>query len=186
MSADDKAIKEKDTKDKSAKENTGKMQLFTIRNKIFVCFLVPTIFIIVVGFTAYNQAANGMQEKFQESTIQTLNMAVDYIELGNTLIESKALEYAFDKELNTYASGMYKNDPIGEGALMQGIREDMGSARTSNPFIGDIYIVTTSDITMATTKKTNTQKGMYKEYMENTPMDGKMPQKWIDSWIWTV
>lgn len=167
--------------DKKTKESGGRVQLFSIRNKIFVCFLVPTIFIVIVGFTAYNQAAGGMQQKFQESTIQTLNMAVDYIELGNTLIESKALEYAFDKELNHYASGMYKNDPIGEGALMQGIREDMGSARTSNPFIGDIYIVTTSDITMSTTKKTNTQKGMYKEYMESTPMDGKIPQKWIDS-----
>lgn len=165
---------------KQEKKQKTKLQLLSIRNKIFVCFLVPTLFIIIVGFTAYNQAAGGMQEKFQESTIQTLNMAVDYIELGNTLIESKALEYAYDKELNTYASGMYKSDPVKEGELMQSIREDMGSARTSNPFMGDIYIVTTSDITMATTKKSTTQKGMYKEYMETTPMDGKHPQKWID------
>ena len=155
--------------------------LLTIRNKIFICFLVPTIFIVVVGLVAYNKAAGGMREKFQESTIQTLNMAVDYIELGNTLIESKALEYAFDTDLNSYGSGMFKKEPIKEGSLMEKIREDMGSARTSNPFIGDIYIVTTSDITMATTKKTNTQKGIYKEYIESTPMDGKIPQKWIDS-----
>jgi len=166
---------------KSKADNLALEKLLSIRNKIFICFLVPTIFIIIVGFTAYSKAADGMKDKYQESTIQTLNMAVDYIELGNTLIESKALEYAFHQELNQYASGMYQNDPVAAGNLMQGIREDMGSASNSNPFIGDIYIVTKEDITMATTKKSTTQKGMYKEYIENTPMDGKRLQKWIDN-----
>lgn len=162
-------------------DNISLEKLLSIRNKIFVCFLLPTIFIIIVGFAAYSEASDGMKDKFQESTVQTLNMAVDYIELGNTLIESKALEYAFHHELNQYASGMYQNDQVAAGNLMQQIREDMGAASNSNPFIGDIYIVTTEDITMATTKKSTTQKGMYKEYVENTPMDGKRLQKWIDN-----
>jgi len=180
-----KAVKETPKRaKKSAGEKTSKNkkgQLLTIRNKIFVCFLVPTIFIIVVGFTAYNMASGGMTEKFQESTIQTLNMAVEYIELGNALIESKSLEYAYDKELNQYASGLYKDDLIGAGALTTAIREDMGSAKNSNPFIADIYIVTKKDITMATTKKSTVSEGIFDEYMAVTPMDGKLPQKWIDS-----
>lgn len=157
-----------------------KRQLFSIRNKIFVCFLVPTFFIIIVGLVAYNKAAEGMVEKYQESTIQTLNMTVDYIELGNSLIESKAMEYAYDKELNKYASGMYENDLVGAGTLMTNMREDMGAICKTNPFIADIYIVTSEDITMATTKKSTVSEGIFETYMESTPMDGKIPQKWID------
>ena len=159
----------------------GKVQPFSIRNKIFICFLVPTVFIIIVGFTAYNKASEGMTDNYRESTVQTLNMAVEYIELGNTLIESKALEFAFNKELNQYASGMYKSDPVAEGALMTKIREDMGASCNSNPFIANVHIVTPKDVTMASTRKSNTREGLYKEYMEATPKDGKLPQKWIDS-----
>ncbi len=153
----------------------------SIRSKIFVCFLVPTVFIIIVGYTAYHKAAQGMTEKYQESTMQTLCKTTEYIELGNSLIESKALEYAYDKELNKYASGLYDEDAPETGALMTMIREDMGAVCKSNPFVSDIYIVTKEDVTMATTKKSNVSMGVYDKYMENTPMDGKIPQKWIDS-----
>lgn len=172
-----KKVKEKGT-DKPVKD---KNQKFSIRNKIFVCFLVPILFIIVVGLTAYNMASNGMAEKFQESTVQTLNMAMEYIELGNALVESKALEYAYDKELNQYASGLYKDDLVSAGALTTAIREDMGATKSSNPLVADIYIVTKKDITMATTKKSTVSEGIYDEYMNVTPMDGKLPKKWIDN-----
>ena len=177
----------KKNRSKAARERTkGLMEKcskgrFSIRNKIFICFLVPTLFIIIVGLTAYGRASEGMKDKFQESTIQTLNMVVEYIELGNALIESKAMEYAFDHDLNQYASGMYRNDTVTANNLITRIRENMGSACNTNPFIGDIYIVTPEDIAMTTTKKTSTQQGMLKAYLETTPMDGKRPQKWVDS-----
>lgn len=177
----------KKNRSKAARERTnGLMEKcskgrFSIRNKIFICFLVPTLFIIIVGLTAYGRASEGMKDKFQESTIQTLNMVVEYIELGNALIESKAMEYAFDQDLNQYASGMYRNDTVTANNLITRIRENMGSACNTNPFIGDIYIVTPEDIAMTTTKKTSTQQGMLKAYLETTPMDGKRPQKWVDS-----
>ena len=177
----------KKNRSKAARERTkGLMEKcskgrFSIRNKIFICFFVPTLFIIIVGLTAYGRASEGMKDKFQESTIQTLNMVVEYIELGNALIESKAMEYAFDQDLNQYASGMYRNDTVTANNLITRIRENMGSACNTNPFIGDIYIVTPEDIAMTTTKKTSTQQGMLKAYLETTPMDGKRPQKWVDS-----
>ena len=54
------------TKGLTEKWNKGR---FSIRNKIFICFLVPTLFIIIVGLTAYGRASEGMKDKFQESTI---------------------------------------------------------------------------------------------------------------------
>ena len=76
-------------------KNKSSFMLFGIRNKVVLCFLVPIIFMIIVGVSAYQKAATGMREKFQESTIQTISMARDYVEMSCMFIESEGTRYAF-------------------------------------------------------------------------------------------
>lgn len=67
-----KVRKEKVQKEKVQKEKSPKgMLLFSIRNKIIVCFLVPVIFMIIIGVCAYQKAVSGMSEKFRETAGQT-------------------------------------------------------------------------------------------------------------------
>ncbi len=49
---------EKTVKAEKAKktENTSGFMLFGIRNKIVICFLVPIIFMVIVGVSAYRKA----------------------------------------------------------------------------------------------------------------------------------
>ena len=63
-----KVRKEKVQKEKSPKG----MLLFSIRNKIIVCFLVPVIFMIIIGVCAYQKAVSGMSEKFRERRVRPL------------------------------------------------------------------------------------------------------------------
>ena len=77
-----KAEKEKKKATKTEKKDPGKasgFKLLGIRNKIVVCFLVPIAFMIVIGVSAYQKAAEGLREKFQESTLQTIAMSKEYI-----------------------------------------------------------------------------------------------------------
>lgn len=53
--------------------------LYSIRNKIILCFLIPIVFMIIVGIAAYNKASDGLQDKFMESTGQTIYMAMGRI-----------------------------------------------------------------------------------------------------------
>ena len=76
--------------------------LFSIRNKIFICFLVPIVFMIVVGAAAYNKSAEGMQEKFQESTEETIKMLGEYLEMSNSFLATEAMKYSMDVNLNSY------------------------------------------------------------------------------------
>ena len=86
-------------------KNKPAFMLLGIRNKVVLCFLVPIIFMIIVGISAYQKAAAGMREKFQESTIQTISMARDYVEMSCMFIESEDTRYTFDKNVSNYEEG---------------------------------------------------------------------------------
>ena len=159
----------------------GGLQVLSIRNKIFICFFVPILFTILVGMIAYRTAADGMREKFQESTIQTMNMLVEYFEMSNSVLESKAMEYAFDKELNQYASGFYASDPAQTASILSDLRSNAMSACTKNNFIGGVHLVTSSSLDMFTTQELSVKKGIYKEYIEAAPKERNIIQKWVDN-----
>ncbi|MBR3104731.1 MAG: hypothetical protein IKH46_13030 [Lachnospiraceae bacterium] len=55
---------------------------------------------IIVGIAAYNK--DGLQDKFMESTGQTIYMAMEKIDLNNSFIAQQAYSYACDKDLGSY------------------------------------------------------------------------------------
>ena len=69
-----KIEKTEKTEDAKKTKNSFGFMLFGIRNKIVICFLVPIIFMVIVGVSAYRKAEEGLSEKFQESTLQTIEM----------------------------------------------------------------------------------------------------------------
>ncbi len=173
----------KKPKNQKVTKTKSKFMLFGLRNKIFVCFLVPIAFMIAVGSTAYHYAAEGMSGKFQESTQQTANMAMDYLDVSCTYIQAEALKYAFDSNLETYSIGMMKNDVVAQSTFITDTRVTMMAAQTSNPFISNIYFVTKAGIPIITTATSDKPDGIYDDYhakMMETSTDGRTPDKWID------
>ena len=154
--------------------------LFSIRNKIILCFLIPIQFMIVIGVTAYRKAAEGMSEKYRTSTMQTLEMATDYVDVSCSFIESEGMKYAFNENLIKYARGTGKDDIAAQAELINSIRSDLMSTQISNPFIANIHIVTKSGINMFTTKTSSNTDGIFEEYKE-TVASGRGIEKWIDS-----
>ena len=84
--------KKRGTAKKQKTVKKQKMLLFGIRNKIMVCFLVPLLFMVVIGGTAYRKAAEGMSEKYRESTAQTINTAMEYVDMVCSFIESEGMK----------------------------------------------------------------------------------------------
>jgi len=170
--------KESDMGKKTAK--TSRFMLFGIRNKIVLCFLVPIIFMIVIGISAYQKAAEGLSEKFQESTLQTIEMTKDYIEMSCNFIKAEGLKYAFDADVSKYLTGTLESSPVEKNEVVRAISTDMISSQTSIPFIGEIHIVPREDINVVTTATGKEVKGMLSEYRESVS-DDKGIESWIDS-----
>lgn len=172
-------------KKKETLKSGKKINLFSIRNKIFVCFLVPIVFMIIVGTAAYQRAAEGMQEKFQESTGQTIKMLGEYLEMSNSFLETEAMKYAFDEKLNNYALGLMDTDKAAMAEVVANINSGIMSSQKANKCISNIHILPVSGKSVITTKSAATVgsggiNGFLEDYLAEVPTEGKYPQKWID------
>lgn len=165
-------------KKKNARKQKGQTLMFSIRNKIVVCFLVPILFMIILGTISYQKAARGMSESFKESTQQTIDMATDYIDVSNSFIEAEALKYVVDSDLGKYFLGVYDNDPTKRRALIDQVKTDILASQVGNSFISNIHIVTESKTSMISTKS-KAQQGIYDKYMEEMAPHGVL-DKWED------
>lgn len=170
----------KKTIQKKSEQKKEKFLLFSIRNKIVVCFLVPILFMILIGASAYRKSADGMSDKYMESTTQTISMATEYIDMSCTFIESEAIKYAFDSDLGKYFLGLYESDSIGKMSVMENTKSDMISAQVSNPFISNIYILTKENVAMLSTKSASNAGGIFDPYIESQGTDKRQLKTWID------
>ena len=188
----EKIPKEKKPKEKKPKEKKVKAdgkerkqsKILSLRNKIFVAFLVPIIFMIIVGYTAYFNAAEGMSEKFEESTQQTINMAVNYLDMSCTYVQSEGFRCAVDSSLEEYFIGMMKKDKITQSKYISDTRLTLMAAQQANPFIENIHFVTKAGIPIISTATTSLDyDGIYNEYYDDMVAiseDGRTPPKWVD------
>lgn len=172
--------KKRGTAKKQKTVKKQKMLLFGIRNKIMVCFLVPLLFMVVIGGTAYRKAAEGMSEKYRESTAQTINTAMEYVDMVCSFIESEGMKYAFDSELNKYLVGLYEDDVVSKAQVMNETKTAIVTSKTSNKFISNIHIVTKENVKMLSTVSiTTVPDGIFPSYKE-TVSDSKGILRWVD------
>ena len=162
---------------------TKKSVLFSIRAKIFLCFLVPILFLILVGVFSYKKAAAGMYDTFRDSNEQTIHMANQYIDVGNSFIEAEALKYAFQADLGKYMIGLYETDAAQRKTVISSVGSSIRASQAGNDFISNIHIVTEEDIRMLSTKAGGTVMGIYKDYkneMLGYSDNGEKIPEWVD------
>lgn len=157
--------------------------LLGIRNKIFACFIIPVVFMAVVGYVSYNQAAGGLNDKFIESTTQTMNMAMDYLDMSNTFIQSEAMRYMLDAGIESYVIGMPGKKAAEKGKYYSDERVVLMSSQSTNPFIKDIHIITKGAYDMLSTAVQDKLPGVYDEYLEELKKDHEPSQlpRWVSS-----
>ena len=165
------------------KKEQQKGVLFSIRAKIFLCFLVPILFLILVGVFSYKKAAAGMYDTFRDSNEQTINMANQYIDVSNSFIEAEALKYAFQSDLGKYMIGLYETDSTRKKSVINSVGSSIRASQAGNEFISTIHIVTIEDIQMLSTRAGGNVMGIYKEYKDEMlgySDNGKKLPEWVD------
>lgn len=165
------------------KKEQKKGVLFSIRAKIFLCFLIPILFLILVGVFSYKKAAAGMYDTFRDSNEQTINMANQYIDVSNSFIEAEALKYAFQSDLGKYMIGLYETDSTRKKSVINSVGSSIRASQAGNEFISNIHIVTIEDIQMLSTRAGGNVMGIYKDYkneMLGYSDNGKKLPEWVD------
>ncbi len=163
------------------KNRENRAGLFGIRNKIFVCFIIPVIFMAVVGYVSYRTAAKGLNDKFIESSSDTVGMGMDYLDNVNTFIKAEAMRYMVDAGIESYVIGMPGKNSAEKTKYYSDQRLLLLSSQSSNPFIRDIHLVTKDAFSMISTATSDKVPGVYDEYLAELLKDyepAKLP-RWV-------
>ena len=178
-----KASAEKKQKAPKQKKSGKSSKLLSIRNKIVVCFLVPIVFMVIIGVSAYQKSAEGLSEKFTDSTLQTMRMATENLNMSCDFIRSEGLKYAYDDDLRKYFLGMFEENPVDKLNFLISTKSNLLSVQTSNPFISHMHIIPKKGVNLLSTKLSSGVDGFLDEYKEDVASgEGRrsIPQ-WIDS-----
>lgn len=178
-----KASAEKKQKAPKQKKSGKSSKLLSIRNKIVVCFLVPIVFMVIIGVSAYQKSAEGLIEKFTDSTLQTMRMATENLNMSCDFIRSEGLKYAYDDDLRKYFLGMFEDNPVDKLNFLTSTKSNLLSVQTSNPFISHMHIIPKKGVNLLSTKLLSGVDGFLDEYKEDVASgEGRrsIPQ-WIDS-----
>ena len=178
-----KASAEKKQKAPKQKKSGKSSKLLSFRNKIVVCFLVPIVFMVIIGVSAYQKSAEGLSEKFTDSTLQTMRMATENLNMSCDFIRSEGLKYAYDDDLRKYFLGMFEDNPVDKLNFLTSTKSNLLSVQTSNPFISHMHIIPKKGVNLLSTKLSSGVDGFLDEYKEDVASgEGRrsIPQ-WIDS-----
>ena len=178
-----KASAEKKQKAPKQKKSGKSSKLLSIRNKIVVCFLVPIVFMVIIGVSAYQKSAEGLSEKFTDSTLQTMRMATENLNMSCDFIRSEGLKYAYEDDLRKYFLGMFEDNPVDKLNFLTSTKSNLLSVQTSNPFISHMHIIPKKGVNLLSTKLSSGVDGFLDEYKEDVASgEGRrsIPQ-WIDS-----
>ena len=138
---------------------------------------------VIIGVSAYQKSAEGLSEKFTDSTLQTMRMATENLNMSCDFIRSEGLKYAYDDDLRKYFLGMFEENPVDKLNFLTSTKSNLLSVQTSNPFISHMHIIPKKGVNLLSTKLSSGVDGFLDEYKEDVASgEGRrsIPQ-WIDS-----
>ena len=117
------------------------------------------------------------------STLQTMRMATENLNMSCDFIRSEGLKYAYDDDLRKYFLGMFEDNPVDKLNFLTSTKSNLLSVQTSNPFISHMHIIPKKGVNLLSTKLSSGVDGFLDEYKEDVASgEGRrsIPQ-WIDS-----
>lgn len=121
----------------------GIKKLFNMRSikfKLISAFLIPVIFIIILGIVSNKKASQGMIENYESTSRVSLDMMGEYFELGLTNISSKATQVATDEIVTRYYSKYYAKDPTEEAKQFSETGRKINAIGFGDKFISNIFV----------------------------------------------
>ncbi len=113
----------------------------SIRIKLILCFLVPVLFIIILGFGAYQSSSKAITKTFTDATVSSVEKTGEYYNLILKNIEDKAVSFAIDAQIRDYYAGKYANNALENGNAFKAARSSAAIMATSDRYIENIFII---------------------------------------------
>lgn len=173
-------------KKKDAGKGDGKSRFqFNVSMKVqlLIGFLVPIIFVIMVGAISYRRAESGMAENYESAAVTAIDAQMHYLDFGLSVINADAVQMKLDSDLASLVAGTYKNDSSKTSSVYNKTLSSIKVKQTSNAFIKNIYIIPKSDNRIISTSGSTNEQGYYEQWAETEEgqyfVKGSNSSEWI-------
>ena len=148
----EKVKKEKIKKEKAPKEMpawVGKIlpvlkeliNVQKIRTTIVGAFLVPVLFIVILGVASYQKASNTIVESYKESSLSTVSAESMYFTLLCDTVSAKTSELVRDNNTSSYYQLYFDNTDAETMEMFKAIKTNLQHVKISADYVSDYFIV---------------------------------------------
>ena len=154
----------------------------SIKLQLIVGFLIPILFVILVGIVSYKKAESGMIANYEVSAQNTIETQMEYLDFGLSLIHADAVQIKLDSELQSLVGGTYANDKSKSTSVRNKAMSTINVKATLNGFIDSMYIIPKANNTVMTTVSGHKeQAGFYEDWV--TTEEGKAVIRGEADWV---
>ena len=136
---------------KLEKDKAGKGGI-SIRTQLYIGFLLPVFFIIVVGIVSYQNASSGLIENYEESAKNAVQMTVSSLDQGLASVKAMVMELSNDTTVTGYSLGGYDNNTSQKNQVKTNLKNIILVKQGLNDMVAEIHILPMADEVFLTTK----------------------------------
>ena len=126
--------------------------------RLVFSFLVPVIFIIVLGSVSYQKASDQIVASYEQSVDQTVDMINQYLTLSLDTVQSNYKKYLNDEEINRFYKGIYEtSDPTRHSYIPREYLDYFREHVTADALISNIHIVSDVQASISTARSADTK-----------------------------
>ena len=141
-----------------------------LTTKLMIGFMVPIVFIVMLGIISYQRASDAIIKSYEESAGQTIKMMNDYVSYIINKEQKIYSKYLNDNDLINYLNGFLSDNNANKNVIKSQRLKELSDAKVADSVLKDIYLLTDESESLTTTI-TNEEEKLYSKYMD-TP-EGK-------------
>lgn len=135
-----------------------------IRFKLIVSFLIPVVFIIILGVVSYQKASSQIITSYETSVEQTVSMMNQYLALAFDTVQTNYKDYLNDDTLKQFYKGLLDSDNVKHSYVPIEYRDTFSKATTGDTLVSNIYILSDTQASITTTQ--TSEENLYSAFIE--------------------
>ena len=112
----------------------------SIRVKLTGGFIVPVIFIILLGVVSYSKSSKGIIESYESASQTSLNMLSNYYNLALESVAAKATQINTNDSIKNYYDGYYQENPLEENSKFKETQRLVNSTAIADKIIKNVFV----------------------------------------------
>ena len=123
-----------------------------IRFKLITSFLIPVLFIVILGVVSYQKASTQIIASYETSADQTMDMINQYLTLVFDTVQSNYKSYLSEDSLLQFFKGLMDGDNVKHAYTPKEYRDKFSHAVTTDALISNIYFLSDTQQSITTSQ----------------------------------